>query len=96
MTGRNTKIESTALLFVGAFFMLAALFFAFFVTVIIPLILGIGYSFTDWTGIKFTKVVGLQNYLKMFSDPAFIWSVLITFGFVFMNVILINLVGFLP
>ena len=29
MTGRNTKIESTVLLLVGALFMLAALFFAF-------------------------------------------------------------------
>ena len=50
--------------------------------------------FTDWTGIRFTKVVGVQNYLKMFHDPAFIWSVLITFVFVLLNVILINIVGF--
>ena len=41
------------------FLFLFPLLFAFFITVIIPLVLGIGYSFTDWTGIRFTKVVGV-------------------------------------
>lgn len=77
------------------FLFLFPLLFTFAVTVIIPLILGIGYSFTDWTGIRYTKVVGLANYQAMFNDPAFIWSVLITFVFVIINVVMINLVGFL-
>ena len=77
------------------FLFLFPLLFTFAVTVIIPLILGIGYSFTDWTGIRFTKVVWLANYQAMFKDPAFIWSVLITFVFVIINVVMINLVGFL-
>lgn len=77
------------------FLFLFPLLFPFAVTVIIPLILGIGYSFTDWTGIRYTKVVGLANYQAMFKDPAFIWSVLITFVFVIINVVMINLVGFL-
>ena len=77
------------------FLFLFPLLFTFAVTVIIPLILGIGYSFTDWTGIRYTKVVGLANYQAMFKDPAFIWSVLITFVFVVINVVMINLVGFL-
>ena len=71
------------------------LLFTFVVTVIIPLVLGIGYSFTDWTGIKFTQVVGLQNYIAMFKDPSFIWSILITFIFVALNMVLVNLVAFL-
>ena len=71
------------------------LLFTFAVTVIIPLILGIYYSFTDWTGIRFNNMVGLNNYLTMFNDPAFIWSILITFIFVALNMVLINLVGFL-
>ncbi len=77
------------------FIFLFPLLFTFAVTVIIPLVLGICYSFTDWTGIRFTQVVGFQNYLTMFKDPAFIWSILITFIFVVLNMILINLVGFL-
>ena len=65
------------------------------VTVIIPLVLGIFYSMTDWTGIQFTKFVGLANYAAMFKDPAFIWSVLMTFVFVVINMVMVNLVAFL-
>lgn len=71
------------------------LIFTFVVTVIIPLVLGIGYSFTDWTGITYRNVVGFKNYTTMFQDPAFIWSILMTFVFVFVNMIMVNLVGFL-
>ena len=70
------------------------LLFAFAVTVIIPLVLGIGYSFTDWNGIKFNGFVGFSNYTTMFKDPAFIWSVLLTFLFVVFNMIFVNVVGF--
>ncbi len=71
------------------------LLFAFLVTVIIPLILGIGYSFTDWNGIKVKGFVGFDNYLRMFRQPSFLWSILITFLFVVFNMILVNLVAFL-
>ena len=71
------------------------LLFAFAVTVIIPLVLGIFYSMTDWTGIQFTKFVGFANYAAMFKDPAFIWSVLMTVLFVVINMVLVNLVAFL-
>ncbi|MCR4998673.1 MAG: sugar ABC transporter permease [Lachnospiraceae bacterium] len=67
----------------------------FLVTVIIPLFFGIGYSFTDWDGIRVRNVVGLENYVRMFRQPGFLWSILITFLFVFFNVILVNLIGFL-
>ena len=71
------------------------LLFAFAVTVIIPLVLGIGYSFTDWNGIRMKNVVGLANYIRMFKQPSFLWSILITFLFVVFNMILVNLVAFL-
>ena len=71
------------------------LLFAFAVTVIIPLILGIGYSFTDWNGIKLTGFVGLANYARMFKQPSFLWSILLTFLFVVFNMVLVNLVAFL-
>ncbi len=74
---------------------LLPLLFTFAVTVIIPLVLGIFYSMTDWTGIQFTHFVGLANYAAMFKDPAFIWSVLMTFLFVVINMVLVNLVAFL-
>ncbi len=71
------------------------LLFAFAVTVIIPLVLGIGYSFTNWDGIRVKGFVGLANYTRMFKQPGFIWSILITFLFVVFNIILVNLVAFL-
>ena len=71
------------------------LLFAFAVTVIIPLILGIGYSFTNWDGIRVKGFVGFDNYTRMFKQPGFIWSILITFLFVVFNIVLVNLVAFL-
>lgn len=77
------------------FLFLFPLLFAFAVTVVIPLLLGFFYSVTDWNGIRFKSFVGLQNYLTMFQDPAFVWSTLITFLFVIFNIVLVNVVGFL-
>ncbi len=71
------------------------LLFTFAVTVIIPLILGFFYSMTDWTGIKYTKFVGLSNYANMFKEPSFIWSILLTVLFVVFNMVLVNVIGFL-
>lgn len=76
------------------FIFLFPLLFTFGVTVIIPLLLGIFYSFTDWNGIKFSGFIGFANYTAMFKEPAFIWSVLLTFLFVVFNMVLVNLVGF--
>jgi raffinose/stachyose/melibiose transport system permease protein len=71
------------------------LLFAFAVTVIIPLVLGIGYSFTDWDGIRVKNAVGFANYTRMFTQASFLWSIFITFLFVVFNMILVNLVAFL-
>ena len=77
------------------FIFLFPLLFTFLVTVIIPLILGIGYSFTDWDGIRIKEVVGLANYARAFKQPAFIYSILLTAGFVIVNMIVVNVVAFL-
>ncbi|MCR5546677.1 MAG: sugar ABC transporter permease [Lachnospiraceae bacterium] len=77
------------------FVFLFPLLFTFGVTVIIPLILGIGYSFTDWDGIKINNFVGLDNYIKAFQQPSFLYSIILTALFVVINMILVNLVAFL-
>ncbi len=77
------------------FIFLFPLLFTFAVTVIIPLCLGIGYSFTDWNGVKMTSAVGLKNYTTMFNEPQFIWSILMTFVFVVLNMVLVNVIAFL-
>ena len=71
------------------------LLFTFAVTVIIPMCVGIFYSFTDWNGVAYSKVVGFENYSAMFKDPAFMWSLLITVLFVIVNMVMVNLVAFL-
>lgn len=102
-------IVGTVLFFVGLYFFptlkkhraiinfmfLFPLIFAFLVTVIIPLVLGVYYSFTDWDGIQIRNVVGLDNYVKMFNEPQFLWSVLITILFVVFNIVFVNLVAFM-
>lgn len=77
------------------FIFLFPLLFTFAVTVLIPLALGIVYSFTDWNGIRLTGFVGFSNYATMFKDPSFVWSVLLTFLFVIFNMVLINVIGFM-
>ena len=76
------------------FLFLFPLLFTFGVTVIIPLILGIFYSMTDWTGIGYTQFVGFANYMSMFKEVSFLWSLLLTILFVLVNMIMVNLVGF--
>ena len=56
---------------------------------------GFFYSFTDWNGVTFTRMVGFENYAAMFKEPAFIWSLLLTILFVVVNMILVNVVAFL-
>ena len=77
------------------FIFLFPLLFTFAVTVIIPMVLGIFYSFTDWNGVKMNSFVGLNNYTTMFKETTFIWSIVLTFLFVVINMILVNVVGFL-
>ena len=76
------------------FLFLFPLLFTFGVTVIIPLVLGIFYSMTDWTGIGYTQFVGFANYMTMFKEVSFLWSLLLTILFVLVNMIMVNLVGF--
>lgn len=76
------------------FIFLFPLLFCFAVTVIIPLVLGIFYSMTDWNGVKMTSFIGLSNYMTMFKEPGFLWSILLTFLFVVFNMVLVNVIGF--
>lgn len=85
-SGRHKDIINVIFLF--------PLLFTFCVTVIIPLVLGIFYSMTDWTGIKYTHFVGLANYAAMFKEVPFLWSLLLTILFVVFNMVLVNVVAF--
>ncbi len=71
---------------------LAPALFAFSVVVIIPFIMGIYYSMTDWTAVAGLEVnwIGLENYKNMLSDKAFQYSFIRTFLFTFVSVITVN------
>ncbi|MFR0553630.1 carbohydrate ABC transporter permease [Loigolactobacillus coryniformis subsp. coryniformis] len=61
--------------------------------VIIPVIMGLFYSFTNWDGIAFTEMVGFKNYLSLFQDHDFINAFWFTVKFVIATVILLNAIG---
>lgn len=84
---KHTKIVNIVFLF--------PMVFAFAVTVIIPFILGIIYSFTDWNGVQVTKFVGFGNYITMFKQSDYIYSFVITLIYTVINMILVNVVGFI-
>lgn len=69
---------------------------AFIMVIIIPFIIGIYYSFTDWDGVNVAKnIVGLANYKTIFTEPAFLHAFLVTLEFTVLNVIAVNVVAFL-
>ncbi|MCG8540509.1 MAG: sugar ABC transporter permease [Clostridia bacterium] len=68
----------------------------FLIVVIVPMIMGIYYSFTDWNGIlNNADWVGMSNYLEVLrEDKEFLDSFIFTGKFAMVSVILINLIGF--
>ncbi|MGG1312061.1 MULTISPECIES: carbohydrate ABC transporter permease [Cohnella] len=73
------------------------LIFIFTTVVIIPFIIGIGYSFVSWDGIPANpKVfVGFDNYVQLFQDERFLQSAWHTIQFTVLALIVVNLAGLL-
>jgi raffinose/stachyose/melibiose transport system permease protein len=68
---------------------------AFSLVLLIPLLIGIYYSFTDWNGIAANvSFIGLDNYVEMFNDSTFLESFIFTTKFAIASVISINIIGF--
>ncbi len=70
---------------------------AFFMVIVVPFLLGVFYSFTNWSssagsgaGIAF---VGLTNFTQSFSDPGFLYSFIVTFAYTCINVVVVNAVA---
>jgi raffinose/stachyose/melibiose transport system permease protein len=76
-----------------AFLVPSLLLFTLAITV--PAIVGIFFSFTNSIGFGEWEMVGLINYIAMFSDPAMLSSYLFTFGFAAATVVLVNAIAFL-
>lgn len=71
------------------------LVFIFTTVVIIPFIIGIGYSFISWDGMPLNEkvFVGFENYTRLFADQRFITSAGHTVLFTIFSVLLINILG---
>ncbi len=67
---------------------------AFTLIIMIPFVLGIYYSFTDWSKVGVDlNFVGLDNYKNMFDDAQFVFSMIWTFTYTILNVIIVNAVA---
>ncbi|WP_342576353.1 sugar ABC transporter permease [Paenibacillus sp. FSL M8-0142] len=90
MYSKRTAALMQQLVYIGP----ALLFFG--ITIIIPFVMGMYYSFTNWNGVSGNvEWVGLDNFVKIFtSDRAFADSFWFTTKFTIVGVILTNLVGF--
>lgn len=77
------------------FFLVPALG-SFLIFVITPFLMGVIYSFTDWTGLNSgtEEWVGFLNYQNIFNDYIFIYSFMRTTLYSILNVIVINAVAF--
>jgi len=66
----------------------------FILAVIIPLVMGARYSFTNWDGVSNTfAYVGWDNYVKAYNDPDFWASLWNTFKYAFILTLLVNVVS---
>ncbi|GAB2699161.1 carbohydrate ABC transporter permease [Paenibacillus thermoaerophilus] len=73
------------------------LLFIFTTVVLIPFIIGIGYSFVSWDGIPANPktFVGFDNYVELFKDKRFLQSAWHTVQFTLLALIIVNVSGLL-
>ncbi len=71
------------------------LMITFFIVVIIPFVIGIGYSFVEWDGFaKHPAVfVGFSNYIRVFQDERFLNAAVRTTIYTILSVLSVNLIG---
>ncbi|WP_413379872.1 carbohydrate ABC transporter permease [Alkalihalobacillus sp. 1P02AB] len=63
------------------------------IVVVIPLLFGLYYSFTNWNGLSVSQFVGFDNYVRVFQDERFMNSIWFTVKFAVVTVILLNVLG---
>lgn len=67
---------------------------SFFISFLIPFVEGIYLSFTKFTTVSDAKFIGLQNYIKAFSNKDFLNALWFTSKFAVVSVITINVFAF--
>lgn len=76
---------------------LAPVLFAFLMVIVVPFLVGAYYSLTDWNATaragQGPSFVGLANFVRIFEDPGFLYSFIITAVYTIANVVVINVVA---
>ncbi|AEC01674.1 carbohydrate ABC transporter permease [Parasphaerochaeta coccoides] len=67
---------------------------AFTMAFVVPFIMGIVLSFTQFTTVTNASWVGLENYIRAFQTPDFLNSLWFTVKFVIVSVLTINILSF--
>jgi raffinose/stachyose/melibiose transport system permease protein len=88
--GQGDKADNNRVFF---YFLLPALF-SFILMVIVPFILGIYYSLTDFRGIGDPNLIWFENYRDIFTDFRYYYSFYRTALYSILNIIAINVVAF--
>ena len=77
---------------------LAPVLFAFVMVIVVPFMLGVYYSFTNWSATArlgdSLKLIGIENYAKILKDSTFAYSFMLTVAYTMLNMIAINAVSF--
>ena len=69
--------------------------FCFFAVVIIPFLYGVYLTFTDWDGVSSKKnFIWFENFKGVIRDGEFWTSLLLTFKYVILVVVLVNVIAF--
>ncbi|MFC6353529.1 carbohydrate ABC transporter permease, partial [Rothia nasimurium] len=90
--GANKKPKKVNRLY---YYFLVPSLILFTLSITLPALMGIFYSFTDSIGFGDYNFVGLNNYAVLFSDPAVVRSYLFTIGVSLLTVILTNIIALL-
>lgn len=67
---------------------------AFLFGFVVPMVMGIYMSFTEFTTIADTQWVGLKNYQRALSDPEFLHAFFYTVAFTVVTTVLVNVAAF--
>ena len=77
----------------SAFFFLLPWSFGLIVFLLIPILASMFLSFTHFDGINTPVFTGLENYSRMFADPAFYTSLKVTLSFAFISLPLASILA---
>ncbi len=91
MTKKNKKLKNFGWYALFVF----PLLFIFATVVLIPFLIGVGYSFFSWDGLPLNPktFVGISNFTKLFSDSRFLSSAVHTVIFTLVAIVTINVLG---